>query len=381
MIDDAFVIDAVAHAPNFTNDNCVNRSAHELIALVKQLHLQWNPPGYRLDEDQFLVDVDVETVARTLFLESATDMTVHHHLPLYSWFHDGNVSQEKNVELARRYPQRVISYAGVDPTTGPEACIESLERQMEDLPSIVGLKFYPHQVEPWRTFRLDEEDRLFPLYARALELGIRTIAVHKASPLGPVPMNPYRVDDVEGAAYAFPQLNFEVIHSGLAFVDETAQAVARFPNVYANLETTMQLTYFGPGKFQEILAQLLFWGGKEKLLYSASVPYGHPRPQIEALWNLQLSEDLLEKYNIEQLTLDDKRAILGGNYASMVGLDIEQAKAAIADDEFSQELKARDGELQAPWSNWRDGYAAGRFPRYVTPGDVAVAGSGAVTAP
>jgi len=367
MIDGTFVIDAVAHAPNFANDNCVNQSAHELIALVKQLHLHWNPPGYRLDEDQFLVDVDVETIARTLFLESRTDMTVHHHLPLYSWFHDGNVSQEKNVEIARRWPQRVISYAGVDPTTGPQACIESLERQMEDLPSIVGLKFYPHQVEPWRSFRLDEEDRLFPLYARALELGIKTVAVHKASPLGPVPMNPYRVDDVEGAAYAFPDMKFEIIHSGLAFVDETAQAVARFPNVYANLETTMQLTYFGPGKFQEVLAQLLFWGGHEKLLYSASVPYGHPRPQIEALWALELSEELLEKYNIAQLSRADKAAILGGNYARMVGLDIEQAKAAIADDEFSQELRARDDELQEPWSNWRRGYEDGRFPRYVPP--------------
>jgi uncharacterized protein len=367
MIDGTFVIDAVAHAPNFTNDNCRNQSAHELIALVKKLHLAWNPPGYRLTEDQFLVDVDVETVARTLFLESATDMTVHHHLPLYSWFHDGNVSQEKNAEIARRWPQRIISYAGVDPTTGPEACIESLERQLEAIPNAVGLKFYPHQVEPWRSFRLDEEDRLFPLYQRALELGIRTIACHKASPLGPVPMNPYRVDDVEGAAYAFPDLNFEIIHSGLAFLDETAQAVARFPNVYANLETTSQLTYFGPGKFQEVMAQLLFWGGHEKLLYSASVPYGHPRPQIEALWAFELSEEMMAKYNLPQITREEKAAILGGNYARMVGIDIEQAKAAIADDEFSQELRERGGELQAPWSSWTQGYEEGRFPRYIAP--------------
>src|SRR4051794_6420927 len=224
MLDEALVIDAVAHSPNFAADNCRNRSAHELIALIKNLHLQWNPEGFRLAEEDFLVDVDVETVARTLFLESPTDMTVHHHLPLYSWFYDGNVSHEKNVKIARRWPHRIISYLGVDPTTGAAACIESVERQMEDLPNAVGIKFYPHQVEPWRTFRLDEEDRLFPIYERALELGIKTIAVHKASPLGPVPMNPYRVDDVEGAAYAFPGLSFEIIHSGLAFLDETAQA-------------------------------------------------------------------------------------------------------------------------------------------------------------
>ncbi len=381
MIDDVFVIDAVAHSPNFANDNCRNRSAHELIALIKQLHLQWNPEGYRLPEDEFLVDVDVETVARTLFLESPTDMTVHHHLPLYAWFHDGNVSVEKNAEIARRWPNRVISYVGLDPTAGPQACIESMERQLEDLPDAIGLKFYPHQVEPWRTFRLDEEDRLFPLYERALELGIRTIAVHKASPLGPVPMNPYRVDDVEGAAYAFPQMNFEIIHSGLAFLDETAQAVARFPNVYANIETTSQLTYFAPGKFQEILAQLLLWGGVEKIIYSASVPYGHPAPQIDAIWNLQLSDEMLEKYNLQQLTTEDKKGILGGNYARMVGIDVEARKAAIADDEFSQEL--RETGIQAPWSNWRRGYAEGRFRQYTTPteDELAALDAAAVTAP
>src|SRR3981081_2880608 len=165
-----------------------------------------------------------------------------------------------------------------------------------------------------------DEDRLCPLYDRALERGIKTIAVHKASPLGPVPMNPYRIDDVEGAAYAFPQLNFEIVHSGLAFLQETAQAIARFPNVYANIETTAQLTYFAPGRFEEILAELLLWGGHEKILYSASLPYGHPRPQIEAIWDLSLSQDTLEKYRLATHGPAQKTGILGENYARMIGL-------------------------------------------------------------
>jgi predicted TIM-barrel fold metal-dependent hydrolase len=365
MIESAFVIDAVAHSPNFTKENCRNRSAYELIALIEGLHRYWNPEGYRLPDDHFLVDVDVETIARTLFLESPTDMAVHHHLPLYSWFHDGNVSQEKNAEIARRWPHRIVSYVGLDPTTGPDRCIDSLERQLEDIPGAVGIKFYPHQVEPWRTFTMDEES-LFPLYRRALELGIKTIAVHKASPLGPVPMNPYRIDDAEGAAYVFPQLNFEIVHSGLAFLEETAQAIARFPNVYANIETTAQLTYFAPGRFEEVLAELLLWGGHEKILYSASLPYGHPRPQIEAIWDLSLSAEVLDRYRLEQIAPAQKEGILGGNYARMMGIDIEAAKAAIAADEFSQELADREG-YQEPWSNWRHAVEIGRIRRYVAP--------------
>jgi uncharacterized protein len=367
VLEGNFVIDAVAHSPNFTADNCRGQSARQLVAAMKQIHLTWNPPEHRLTAEEFLVDVDVETVARTLFLESGTDMTAHHHLPMYSWFHDGNVSMAKNAEIARRWPHRVISYVGVDPTMGTTACIESLERQLADIPNAVGLKLYPHQIEPLRTWRMDEEDRLFPLYERAREWGLKTIAVHKASPLGPVPMNPYRVDDVEGAAYAFPDLNFEVVHAGMAFVDETAQAVARFPNVYANLEITGLLAYFGPGKFQDVLAQLLFWGGHEKLLFSSSVPYGHPRYQLEGLWALRLAPELLEKYNLPQVTPEQKAAMLGGNYARMNGIDIAKAREAIAGDEFSEELRSRGGELDQPWSNWRSAFRAGRLRRYDTP--------------
>jgi len=43
------------------------------------------------------------------------------------------------------------------------------------------------QVEPFRTWRLDDESLAFPLIERALEHGLKTIAIHKAAPLGPVP--------------------------------------------------------------------------------------------------------------------------------------------------------------------------------------------------
>ena len=84
-------------------------------------------------------------------------------------------------------------------------------------------------------------DPRLPAVRTRSERGITTVAIHKAAPLGPVPMDPYKIDDVEGAAGAFPDINFEIIHSGLAFVTETAWALARYPNVYANFEITSSL--------------------------------------------------------------------------------------------------------------------------------------------
>ena len=35
----------------------------------------------------------------------------------------------------------------------------------------------------------------------------------------------------------FPDLTFEIVHGGMAFNEETAWLLGRFPNVWVNLET------------------------------------------------------------------------------------------------------------------------------------------------
>jgi hypothetical protein len=58
---------------------------------------------------------------------------------------------------------------------------------------------------------------------------------------------PYRssaacaTSDIDAAAAAFPALQFEVVHGGFAFIEETAFQLARFANVWVNLETTSNL--------------------------------------------------------------------------------------------------------------------------------------------
>jgi predicted TIM-barrel fold metal-dependent hydrolase len=295
-------------------------------------------------------DWPMEVLARTLFRETNIDMAANMYLRLDSWFYDGLCARAKNVEAATRWPNRFVTYVGVDPTAGREVCIRDLEEQMQELPHSVGLKLYPDQVEPLRSWRMDDPRLAYPLFEKAQELGIKTVAIHKAIPNGPVPINPYKVDDVDGAAIHFPDLKFEIIHSGLAFVEETAHAIARFPNVYANLEITSLLMHHGPGMFNEILAYFLFWAGPEKIIYSDGTLFCHSQPLLEKFWNLVLPDQLLEKYHLEQLTIEDKALILGGNYARIIGLDIEAAKRKIANDDFAR--NQREHGLEAPFSNW-----------------------------
>lgn len=347
--DDVFVYDAVIHAYNLDPSNARNKYGLQLGALVAGIHATWNPPHLTMDPEIFRSNAPMEAVVRTVFEESQTSMASHHVLRLDSWFYDGLCSKDKTIEAITRWPDRVTAYVGVDPLAGPDVYLDDLRRQMDEMPGTVGLKLYPHGVDPYRRWRADDPE-IWGLFDLAQQLGVKTIAIHKAVPNGAVPMDPYKVDDIDLAADAFPDLNFEIVHSGMAFLEETAWAIGRYPNVYANLEITTSLLLHAPGWFEEILAQLMFWS-VDKIIWSTGCMLTHPQPLLEQFWGLQFSERTMEKFGISQITEEDKRKILGLNYAALMDLDVVEAQQRIADDDFARHRK--EYGLAEPFSTWR----------------------------
>ena len=65
--------------------------------------------------------------------------------------------------------------------------------------------------------------------------GIRNVAVHKALWLPPAPRSAFDVDDLDGALERFSDLNFFMVHAGAAFLDRTADLLARHRNLHANI--------------------------------------------------------------------------------------------------------------------------------------------------
>lgn len=357
MIDDMFVIDATVHAYNVADDNLLmpdNQTALHSFALREmlwQLHDRFAPPEAHIPREVFLSDWAPETLARTLFTESDVDMAVHHRLCIDSLFADGLVRAEKNVELTERWPNRFIAYAGVNPLAGVDKCLRELREQVERIPGIIGLKVYPTSGSPDSSWRLDDPTYA-PLFELAVELGLKVIAVHKVVPNGLVPLKPFGIDDLEAVAVRYP-ICWEIVHAGLPpFVEEVAMALMRFPNVFANLEITSALLQSGLGYVEEALAQFVALGGPDKVIFSSGANHFHPQPIVEYLANLTFPDRLLERYRMEQLTPEHRALILGGNYARMVGMDLNRARAAIADDEFAR-YQRENGRAPA-WSYWRE---------------------------
>jgi uncharacterized protein len=349
---DVFIIDPVVHAFNNHRSNCVSHYGVGMHEMAYGLHCGWNPADVLLPAELYLTDTTVDAAIATVFLESQTHLAAMHTLTLNSWFADGLCSEEKTVEAVTRWPDRVLSYVGVDPTTGLSASIDAMDRQLERTPHAIGLKMYPHQMDPYRRWRADDPE-ILKLFEAAEARGLKTVAIHKALPNGSVPLAPYMVDDLDVAPDAFPNLSFEIIHAGMAFLEETVWAVTRFPNVYANLETTMGMMFRAPRMFEEIIANFLFWAGPQKLIYSSGSVLSHPQPLLEAFWGFQFSPDILEKFNIPQIDQAAKRAILGENYARATGLDIADRRARIAGDIFARTIAEKG--LRAPYETWRSG--------------------------
>ncbi len=351
MINDKLVIDAVAHAYDLSDENTeANRYAQIMRGMLCGLHEMWQP-GIGLSAAEQMTDWPIEVLARTLFLESDVDVAVTHTLRLNSYFKDGLCARHKTVEAVKRWPQRFFGYVGLDPTLGLDTCLRELDEQLDELPEAVGLKLYPAQVNPLRSWRMDDAKLAFPLFKAARDRGIKIVAIHKAAPLGPVPLNPFKLDDVGGAADAFPDLAFEIVHAGWAFMDETLLQLATMPNIYANLECTSAFSTKMPGQFEQMMANFFAWGGPEKVIFSSGNMVLHSHPILEKFKSFKFSKATMTAFGIPQFTESDLALILGGNFARIVCLDAEIAKKKIAGDEFAEEL--RETGKQEPYSNWR----------------------------
>jgi uncharacterized protein len=353
MIDDVFIIDAVVHAANLSASNVVEELrplSEPLLKGAYGLHTMLSPEDHTLPPDQFLRDWSSDELEQILFAESDVDFAVYHSLPLTDFFLDGFSDINKGVEMKHRSPERIDLHAAVNPLEGKKA-LDDVEYYVNEL-GATGIKIYPARLISGQTvpIRLDDPEFGIPLIEKAIELGVKCIAVHKYFPVGPTHLSAYNVDDVEIAGH-FPEINFEVLHPGFAFADETSWLLLRYPNVYVNLEWTINLMFRAPRRFAEVLGNLLLAGGDDRLFWASGAMVAHPQPAIDGFRSFEMPEDLMAGYGFPPLTEEAKRKIFGENWCAMHGIDIEALKQGVSHDPWTEK---RDAGRQPAWRGVHD---------------------------
>jgi len=328
--DDAIVFDGVAHVFNFEKKNALGSAGEMFINHLYAFHQALTPEGETvLPAEEFLRQWTVDEIDEMVYRGSTTDMLCAMPLPLTDLFRDGLSPWEECAELANRNPDRTVFWGSVNPLEGRRA-LDLMERQVGEF-GAKAFKFYNVRYDygqpfPWR---MDDPRVAFPVFEKAQELGVNLIGVHKGVPLGPQPIEATQTWDMDGAAANFPGINFVIFHVGLPFIDETCWQLIRHPNLYASIAVTINLIARAPRQFAELLGKLLFWAGEDKIVYGSEAPIFHPRWALDAFWNFQLPQDLVEGYGYPQLTEQAKRKILGENLLRLHGLDVEETRARL----------------------------------------------------
>jgi predicted TIM-barrel fold metal-dependent hydrolase len=330
MIGDAFVFDGVAHPFNFTEKNVYDRAGEMFRQHLYAFHQVLTPDTEpKLSAEQYLKDWTPAEIQEMVFEHSDTDMLVAMPLPLTDLFRDGLSPWEDCAELASRDPERIIFWGSVNPLEGRRA-LDLMERQVGEF-GAKAFKFYNVRYDygapfPWR---MDDPRVAFPVFEKAQELGVNLIGVHKGVPLGPQPVEATQTWDMDGAAAAFPDINFVIFHVGLPFLDETCWQLIRHPNLYASIAATLNFIVRSPRMFAEILGKLLFWCGEDKIVYGSEAPIWQPQWALNAFRDFALPQDLCEGYGYPQLTDQAKRKILGENLLRLHGMDVDATRGRL----------------------------------------------------
>ncbi|CAA9442575.1 MAG: amidohydrolase 2 [uncultured Rubrobacteraceae bacterium] len=325
--DDVLVFDCVAHPFNFDPSNAIGNAGELFRQHLYAFHNVLTPENEpKLSADEFLKEWSTAEIARMVFEESDTDMLVAMPLPLTDLFKDGLSPWERCVELTRENPDRTIFWGTVNPLEGKKA-LDEMEVQVKEY-GAKAFKFYNVRYDygepfPWR---MDDPKIAFPVYEKAQELGINLIGVHKGVPLGPQPIEATQTWDMDGAAANFPDINFVIFHVGLPFIDETCWQLVRYPNLYASIAATINFVVRSPRQFAEWIGKLMFWCGEDKIIYGSETPIWHPKWALDAFWNFEIPQDMVEGYGYPQLTEQAKRKILGENLLRLQGMDVEETR-------------------------------------------------------
>ena len=349
MIEDVVVVDAVVHLSDMSDANLLDvpwaQRARELpLALGEALRPLHGDPT------DFADRISVETMTRMVFEDSPTDVAISQVVPIFDYYADWWAPVQLQADFARANPGRAYFCGGVDPAyRGVDAALEHLEWQVTELDAI-SLKFYNGHVE--KSWRCDDRELAYPLYERAGELGVDVLQFHKGFPFGLEDVEDVRPNDLQAAARDFPDLTFVIHHLGVPYFEETVLIAARFPNVHLCLGANLAFTPIAPRQVAEQLGRLLRDVGPDKLWYGSEAGLaGPPRPYLQAFWDLRMPEDLQVGYGYPEITHEDRRKILGGNCARVLGIDTGPFGTGASDDVVAareQEAAETAGDRPAP---------------------------------
>jgi len=229
--------------------------------------------------ETFLLHMDVAGVDKSVLLP--IDCSTSKKCSIYT---NGQIA-----DLVDRAGGRFIGFASVDPHS-PDAP-DRLESAIRDL-GLKGLKLAPEIQD----FRADEE-KLFPLYERAQEMGVPIMMHSGLSWETDTPLYNSHPRFIEEVARRFPKLKICIAHFGWPWVIDTAALLLKYPNLFADtsclyFDTPTEFIQFTFGK--QMPTTWIERSLRNQVMFGSNYPRIETVKMVEAVKSLGLTEGATE---------------------------------------------------------------------------------------
>jgi len=208
-------------------------------------------------------------------------------------------------DYVNRFPQKLIGFAGIDPTDGDAA--KEVRFVFGEL-RLRGITLSP----PNQDFH-PTDTRAMRVYAAAEELGM-PVLMHPGSPFTEQSKMEYgRPVLLDEIARTFPRLRLIVAHLGYPWIDETICLMAKHANVFADVSGLLKRPWLA----YNALVSVHQFGAIEKLLFGSDFPYTVATECIEALYSLN---QIAHGTNLPLVPREALRGIVERDTMALLGL-------------------------------------------------------------
>ncbi|MFB6157669.1 MAG: amidohydrolase family protein [Haloferacaceae archaeon] len=336
--EEIFVIDGHVHLWDAREENIKHEGGEQFIQCFYDYHQGFTPEERQWGLEEYR-HYGPDRMAEDLFGNAAVDMAIFQPSYLTDFYEEGFNTIDQNAEIAEEYPERFINNGRFDPRDG-EAGLRDLERQKAEY-DIQGVKLYTAE---WRGeskgWRMDSEEA-FEFLEKCADLGIDKINAHKGPTIRPLNKDAFSVDDVDEAASSFPDLDFVVNHVGLPRLDDFCWIATQEPNVYGGIAVAAPMVANRPRKFGEIMGELLYWLGEDRILFGSDYALWNPDWLVDMVMNAELTDEQRREYGVE-LSTDVMKKVMGENAAELYDIDIEAKKEQFRSDPITERFGLGD---------------------------------------
>ena len=317
--EDYFIVDAHIALWDGRPENHRNIHGKQFIDCFYDYHANLSPESERWSYEDYLYQGG-ERLLHDLFEVGYVDHAIFQPALLGEFYLRGFGQTDEASELAKAHPDKLTYNHCWDPRNGEEG-LRQLERDAERF-GLKGVKLYTAE---WhgesRGYKLDDLWS-YRYLEKAQELGIRNIHIHKGPTIRPLDRDAFDVADVDKVATDFTELNFVVEHCGLPRLEDFCWIATQEPNVHAGLAVAMPFIHTRPRYFAQIIGELLYWVGEDRIQFSSDYALWTPKWLIERFVDFQIPEDLTE---YAPITTAQKKKILGLNAAAMYDIQVPEA--------------------------------------------------------